>query len=175
MTSSKLSLKLFLKDATTINLEHLVPIFHSWIQMHAIPDHLLIDVADYSHVHNGPGIALIAHEANIYFDQRDGQPGLTYQRKLSIEGTLAERIRTILAATQQAAALLEQSPALEGQARFRTDEIELRIHDRLQAPNAPETFQAIKPALLEVWPGARLRYEASEHELLRVTITLAEL
>ena len=46
----------------------LVPVFHRWIQTGAIPGHLLVDVADYDHVPEGPGILLVAHEGNLGID-----------------------------------------------------------------------------------------------------------
>ena len=42
---------------------------------HAVPDHLLIDVADYAHVPNGPGTVLVAHEANIHIDRTTAGSG----------------------------------------------------------------------------------------------------
>ena len=46
-----------------------------------------------------------------------------------------------------AAALLESDPSLEGRYRFRTDEVEFGIYDRLLAPSAQETLDAVRPAL----------------------------
>lgn len=59
------------------SLAEFIPIFHGWIQRQALAGHQLIDVHDYRHVAGGPGILLVAHEANINFD---GQ-SLTYTRK----------------------------------------------------------------------------------------------
>ena len=54
----------------------LVPVFHRWIQTGAVPGHLLIDVADYDHVPEGPGILLVAHEGNLGMDLIGGTLGL---------------------------------------------------------------------------------------------------
>ena len=59
MDSHKIAVKFFADVTGTQNDLHFVPIFHSWIQAQAVPEHLLIDVADYAHVHNGPGTCLI--------------------------------------------------------------------------------------------------------------------
>src|SRR5262245_39572029 len=141
MDSSRLSFKLFADAPADFHTESLVPVLHSWIQSHAIPDHLLVDVADYSHVHNGPGVVLVSHEANYSIDKRGGKLGLTYQRKQPLDGTLAERVKATLDATRQAAKLLE------GRLKFRSDELEFRICDRLLAPPGEETLAAVKPAL----------------------------
>jgi hypothetical protein len=72
----KFGVRLFLTGPAP-SLKDLVPIFHGLIQRRALAGHQLIDVHDYSHVANGPGILLVAHEANINFDGRS----LTYIRK----------------------------------------------------------------------------------------------
>jgi hypothetical protein len=149
MESSKFSLKFFLQNPDAVRADHLVPVFHSWIQMHALTDHLLIDVADYDHVKNGPGIALISHEANYYLDDIGGRKGLTYQRKQPLDSKLSDKLRKIFRWTLDACLLLEQSPALSGVA-FRTDQVQFRIHDRLNGPNNPQTFEGIKPDLLKI-------------------------
>src|SRR5436190_21718276 len=105
MDSPKLSLKFYLDDLSAkIRLADVVPVFHSWIQLHLIPDHLLIDVADYAHVIDGPGVVLVAHEANFYLDEFDGPQGLTYTRKMPIDGSFADRLATVFNAARQACA-----------------------------------------------------------------------
>ena len=46
-------------------------VLNSWIQKQRLEE-LLIDVADYLHVHNGPGIMLTGHEADYSLDKRAG-------------------------------------------------------------------------------------------------------
>jgi len=109
MDSHKIVIKLFVEDASRLEAHEFVPIFHSWIQQRAVPDHLLIDVADYAHVHNGPGTCLITHEANFYTDRGEGRLGLMYARKQPFAGTFTDRVRQAFAATLEAAKRLEQS------------------------------------------------------------------
>jgi hypothetical protein len=54
MPTLKYDLKLFLDAASRFDLEECIPIFHRWIQDQAL-DEVLIDVADYRHVHHGRG------------------------------------------------------------------------------------------------------------------------
>jgi hypothetical protein len=175
MESSKFSLKFFLQNPDVVHSEQLVPIFHSWIQMHALADHLLIDVADYDHVHDGPGIALISHQANYSVDEIGGKKGLTYQRKQPIDAKLGDRLRKIFRWTLDACFLLERTPGLSNLA-FRTDRVQLRIHDRLHGPNDPQTFEAIKPELLNIAQhlfGHDVQLEQtknSPHEMFEVMI-----
>jgi hypothetical protein len=148
MDSHKLSLKLFADNADRLTHEAFVPIFHHWIQEQGIPDHLLIDVADYAHVPNGPGTLVVAHEANIHFDREEGRPGLFYLRKQPIDGaeSFRERLAAVFRAAVFAAHKLETDPSIAG-IRFRTDEIVFRIHDRLLAPNTSETFTSVRGEL----------------------------
>ena len=143
MNSQKLCVKLFLKDPAQLHGVKLVPVFQSWIQMHAVEDHLAIDVADYEHVPGGPGTVLVTHEANFALDSTGGRPGLLYQRKQPLPGTFGQRLAPVFRAALHGAARLHENPGLA----LRTDEIAFRIADRLLAPNTPETFAAVKTDL----------------------------
>ena len=66
MESVKVDLKLFLQDASRVDQEEFIPVFHDWIQNPS--GELLIDVVDYRHVHDGPGVILIAHDAHYAID-----------------------------------------------------------------------------------------------------------
>ena len=147
MHSSKLAIKFFLNDDSSFDHHTLVPLFHQWIQTHAIADHLLIDVADYRHVQSGPGTVLVAHEANLSTDAAENRPGLLYARKTPVEGDLSDRLRVVFRAALQAICLLQSAPSLTGKIRFRTDNPIFRINDRLFAPNTAETFIEIRPTL----------------------------
>ena len=62
MEVHRLGIKFFAADPVSIRLEDFIPIFHGWIQKQMLDGHLLIDIHDYSHIHHGPGILLVAHE-----------------------------------------------------------------------------------------------------------------
>ena len=182
MQSHKISLKFFAEDpgaVTDLPGDAFVHVFHSWIQRQAFPDHLLVDVADYHHVPNGPGTVLVSHEANIHLDFSEGRPGLLYVRKqpYAAAQTVADRIRATFRAAVTACELLEQEPGLEGRLRFKSGEVVLRIHDRLLAPNTPETFADLKPdlqvVLSELYVGSdvALEHRPSPATLFEVRIT----
>jgi hypothetical protein len=161
MESSKLSVKFYLDESSAKpNLADIVPLFHSWIQLHLIQDHVLIDVADYAHVADGPGVALIAHEANIYLDNFDGRTGLTYQRKTPLDGSFGQRLAAVFRAALEACHLLETNPSVPG-IKFRTNEVDFKINDRFYAPNTPQTLGTVKPQI-----------EKFAKELLGGTVTL---
>src|SRR4030095_5221476 len=64
----RIGVKLFAADGSSVQPREFVPIFHRWIQTQAVANHLLIDVADYAHVPDGPGVLLVAHEGNFSLD-----------------------------------------------------------------------------------------------------------
>ena len=125
----------------------LVPVFHRWIQTAALPGHLWIDVADYDHVPEGPGILLVGHEANLGLDEVGNRVGLLYYRKQPLAGDLPARLRAALTTTLQACRLLEKDAALGGRLRFEAGTLELFANDRLAAPNQAATYDAFQPTL----------------------------
>jgi hypothetical protein len=175
MDAFKISIKLF-AASDTFGPTDFIPIFHRWIQTHAVADHLLIDVADYAHVPAGPGTLIVSSEANIYMDRGDNRLGLLYFRKLAQPGDFRERLTATLAQTLKIAALLEQSPELAGRLKFRTDEIAVRLNDRLLAPNTPATFAEVKPDLEAVFKSLyagkpfTLNYQPSALKLFEVAV-----
>lgn len=177
MDSYKLAVKFFVEDASHLKTdEDFVPVFHRWIQTRAIPDHQLIDVADYAHVKEGPGTVLVSHEANIHADLGEGRLGMLYVRKQPLPGSsFRDRLRQTFAYTLAACAKLEAEESLRGRLRFRTDEGAFRIHDRLHAPNTPDTFNAIRADLQEflqnLYNGdsVRLDYQPHPENLFEVT------
>src|SRR4026208_1804455 len=106
MELSRLGIKLFAEDPGEVRLKDIVPVFHSWIQKQCVKDHQLIDVHDYSHIHQGPGILLVAHEGNFSTDRTDGKLGLVYFRKQP-GPTPEESLRAALHSALEAAALIE--------------------------------------------------------------------
>jgi hypothetical protein len=122
------------------NLDPIIPIFHDWIQTQVfnnqeLPE-LLIDVADYRHVHHGPGLVLIGHEADYSIDNTDGRLGLRYNRKAQLTGTNEEKLTQAARAAIAAAKRLQEDTRLNGKFHFNGHDIELFINDRLIVPNS---------------------------------------
>ncbi len=139
--------KVYLDSSSNLEVRDLIQVFHAWIQTQQIEGHLLIDVHDYSHVFQGPGILLAAHEGNFSLDLMQGRAGLLYYRKAPLNGEPLDRLKTVFRSTLQGCRLLEQEASLQGKVRFQTDEILFLANDRLNAPNTPETYQTLRPAL----------------------------
>jgi hypothetical protein len=146
--------KIFAREP--VDLAGAIPVFHRWIQDRACPE-MLIDVADYRHVPNGPGVMLIAHEANYSLDQTKGRLGLLYSRKLA-GGGAQENLRQAYEAAVAACRRLEGEPEFAGKLKFDTAGCEISINDRLLAPNADDTYAALKPELDRFLAGVFTSY-----------------
>jgi hypothetical protein len=145
----KLGIKMFVANPGAVDIRDFIPVFHSWIQEQKIGGHLLIDVHDYSHVQNGPGILLVAHEGNFSMDQAEGRLGLVYYRKQPVAGGL----KTAFETAQAGARLLEGEPTLNG-IKFRDDEFLVFSNDRLLAPNTIEARAQLETAIKRAFAGA---------------------
>ena len=143
----KLGLKLFTADGVAVAPREFVPIFHRWIQGGALSDLLLVDIADYEHVPEGPGVVLVAHDGNFSVDLGGGRMGLLYTRKQPAAGDLAARLHSLAKTVLGACQLLESDPALAGRMRFRGDRLQLIANDRLLAPNDAATLATLRPAV----------------------------
>lgn len=142
MNVQHINIKFFIENPESVNLPDYSAVFNTWIQRH-VTEELLIDVADYLHVHNGPGLILIGHEADYSLDNRAGRLGLLYNRKAQLDGTTQEKIAQAARAALAAARLLEK----ENGVKFNGQEAQVIINDRLIAPNTTETFAALEPDL----------------------------
>ena len=155
----KLDLKVLARDGgPEISAEEFIPVFHRWITERTLPE-LLIDVADYSHVHEGPGVLLVGHDAIYAYDLSRGEPGLLYSRRretgpeLQGVGSLDRRLRSLLDCAFRACDLIEAEPGLGGRVAFDRNRLELRVNDRL-VPRDDETASALEGAFLRALAAA---------------------
>jgi hypothetical protein len=166
--------KIFAREPAPSDLSAAIPIFHRWIQERLCPE-LLIDVADYRHVPNGPGVMLIGHEANYSLDQAKGRLGLLYSRKRA-GGEAQENLRQAFDAANAACDRLEREPALAGALKFDARDCEFSINDRLLAPNRQESYAALQPEFErffgEVWGAGRysIARPSDPRELFRLSV-----
>src|SRR5438128_6018693 len=115
----KFGIKFFAAPPTEVRLAEFIPVFHRWIQNHVV-EGLLIDVADYSHIVDGPGIVLVAHDGNYAMDETGGRLGLLYVRKQPLAGDLAVRLARAAEIALEACGELEGAPEFAGRLKFRT-------------------------------------------------------
>ena len=142
MDVQHINIKIFVENAESVALEDYAAVFNAWIQNQRLEE-LLIDVADYLHVHHGPGIMLIGHEADYSLDNRAGRLGLLYNRKEQLDGATQEKLAQAVRAALTVAQILEKENGL----KFNGSEVQIVINDRLLVPNTAETFTALEPDL----------------------------
>ena len=166
MDLERFCLKFFVREGD-VDEATFIPIFHEWIRLKKLPG-TLIDVADYRHVPDGPGIMLISHEVNYAMEHGGGQFGLSAQRKLGEGNTHQERIVDLAKRTATFGALLESDSRIAGKLQLEGGKFFYIANDRLQAPNTAETFAAIKPdlegAAAQLYPGQQVSVTRLEND-----------
>jgi hypothetical protein len=161
MTPQRLACKFDVSpDPTaTPDLHPFIALFHRFIQQQVL-DGLLIDVADYAHVPDGPGVMLIGHEADYALDLAEGRAGLLVLRKRPDGEDLPALLRDALRRGLRAIDAIERDGAAG--LRFAPGSVTVQIVDRLAAPNDADTFAAVstavRPVLAQVY-GEKVELE----------------
>ncbi len=157
----RLGVKFSLKQPPTLQPADILPIFQRWIQEHTV-DGMLIDVIDYKHVPAGPGIMLIADEADYAYDLGDGETGLHYIRKRGLPGELAPALRLAFRGALAGALALEAEAP--GDILFEFAGAKISFFDRMNFRNDPAVFETIQEPIIDIM---------SEIYGARVTVTRA--
>ena len=159
--------------------ETLVPVFHDWIRRRAL-DVTLIDVADYAHVPESPGVMLIAHEASFSLDRADGRYGLLVQRRRPTPEGIDDVLQRTLRQALDVADKLEQEPRLKGKLSFDRSHVRVESNDRLLAPNDAASYATlathVTSAAAAVFPAstvavARVANDARDRLALEVRVS----
>jgi hypothetical protein len=173
------NIKLLVENFEPVDLEPLIPIFHSWIQSRVFGGELLLDIADYRHVPAGPGVILIGYEGDYSVDNTGNRLGVRYNRKAPIEGSNQDRLRQAARAALIACQRLEAEPLLGGKLRFNGQELELFFNDRLLTPNSRATREAAQADLAaffeKIFGGCEytLSYPSDPRSLFGVSVKAA--
>jgi hypothetical protein len=125
-----------------------VPIFHEWIREKKL-DMVLLDVADYAHAPESPGIVLVAHEVTFSLDRSDGRLGLLAQRRTPIEGGVVKAIEKTLAQARQVVEMLSKEKRVIGKVRFDLGTVRIESNDRMRAANSDEGYEALRAVTAE--------------------------
>ena len=150
----KFGLKRKIKSLQT-DIELFVPLFHSWIQEDRIPNHIMVDVVDYKHIPDGPGIMLIAHEGYFSLDFEDNELGLLYMRKTQLGDNVPETLSAIQQILDFAVELIQIDSVIGKKIEF-SDEYQLLSNDRFEYPNNGESEKKLLQAASGVFSDAVL-------------------
>lgn len=162
--------KLFATAASAPDLHKAIPVFHRWIREKRMPE-TSIDVSDYLHVPAGPGVILVCHEAIYGLDLEKNSLGAMYNRRTALEGSTEAKLKQAVDGASAAASWLEAEPEFAGHLKFDRARWEVVVNDRALAPNAPATFDALRPALQAVFGAAAgLAHTSAPGELFRVKV-----
>lgn len=175
MDLHKFCVKFFAEDPSAVKLDAFIPVYHRWIQKQAV-EGMLVDVADYGHLPQSPGVLLVAHEADYCMDAMEGPLGLLYNRKSASAGRLSDRITSAFRAALGACVKLENEPEFLGKLKFKAGAPVFIANDRLNAPNTEEAFQALRSdlaaALAKVFPSNFELRRASPDPRNRLTVQI---
>ena len=160
MDLQKFGIKLYLNTKGSFKSKDFIPVFHNWIQEKVVSDHLLIDVADYSHILDGPGVMLIAHEGHFSLDQESQQPGIMYMRKTEIAGSFTERFNKVLSTVIKAANRLSDKDVSK-KVDFKLNSFRFIANDRLYAENTADNQHLYKQKIQKALDG---KYPESQFE-----------
>lgn len=141
---NRLGVKFNLKREPAIDAADIVPIFQRWIQDHSI-EGMLIDVIDYKHVPEGPGVILIADEGDYAYDFSDGQIGLHYIRKRHLPEDLHGALHLAFRLLLKAALCLEKEAP--GDIEFDFSSARISFMDRQRYRNEPARFADLQSEL----------------------------
>lgn len=173
MELQKLNVKFFVEQPNRVALADFIDIFHGWIQS---TDGIYHDVADYSHMQAGPGIVLVANDANVSVDETENRRGLLFSQKRPLSGSNQERLRTVFRAALEHCRKLEDEPALRGQLRFAPNEAVISINDRLLGSNSEESFDdfraEIEALAKQLYGDAQVSFERDSDARHRLNVHL---
>ena len=155
----KFGIRFRISNAAAKPLTDFIAVFQGWIQKQALAGHLLVDVHDYSHVPNGPGILLVAHEANLNIGETERS--LVYIRKQP--AALADT----LAAAEAAAKLLTAEQGVQ----FQTGQFEVFANDRLLAPNTRASAAQWQSLVAQTTGGSVVQKINDPRERLTFVVT----
>ncbi len=136
----------FYFEELSVDVDTFIPVFHRWIREDVVSNEMLLDVADYKHILDGPAILLIGHEADYVIDLTDGKPGLLYVRKRDAGSSLSDALGTTLTQALNGVKLAENDVELAGKLKLRTDGATIVLLDRLSYPNASSNGDGVSSA-----------------------------
>lgn len=154
MDLKKIAIKLAVSG--NVDPEAVMQQFVQWIRDDSI-EGTLLDVADYSHMHEGPGVVLIAHEFLLSLDEQDGWVGLRFSKRTASDLSVQGQIEEAWAILERAANMLKEKCQLS----FNGCKCEISTLDRLHAEDG--CVELLKTAFQKAFSS----HEIEERQVLR--------
>ena len=143
MTIQRITATVYAPIPEDFELPAIIPVFHRWIREGLLPG-LPIDIANYEHVHDGPGIWLVGHDGDYGLHTVNGVPGFFYRHKREWEvDSLEARLGLVLNRLLGAVGLLERESNLN-KLDWQHGELILTFPDRLNSPNNDDSWNQVK-------------------------------
>lgn len=161
MNLQHIAFKIFVDGELSADWEQFINVFHGWVAAQSMPE-MMIDVADYRHVPNGPGVIMVGNEADYYMDNTGGNPGLRYVCKVKKDADNQTQVKEAFSAAAAACARLEAEVA---GLKFSRTAFEVTINDRGFAPNNDETRASLAselPGILAAVLGGEANVELQQ-------------
>ncbi len=145
--------------ATPTDLRPTIDVFHRFIQRGKV-EGLVLDVADYRHVPDGPGVVLIGHDVDYSLTDA----ALTTTRKHCRQDDIATQLRDALRMALGAAAAIEADQDLD--VSFDRNQFSVQVADRAQGSRdevATALLAEISDVVSELYgPGAAATIVAAD-------------
>lgn len=155
MDANKYYVRFPITKMDDISVSDVVNLFHDWIREED-EDKVLLDVADYSHVPNGPGIILVGFYENIYFEINGKHPAFAVVYKRPIDGDNTSKVKHVFSKAVIFANKFQQ--AFEGKVTLDTENIKLGLNDRYYKREDVETH--LKESISKLDDSLNLGWEA---------------
>ena len=167
MSIQKVVIKIHTHSQSSHNPEDFVATFNDFIVNRSIQGGL-IDVADYSHMHNGLGVLLTTHEANWSFDEQYNQPGIMVVEKGFAANPVSERFTQWLDSIIKVCKTIEETPRHKG-IKFDYQSISLVLNDRSEKAGSLEDLKTIfEQAVKELYDSNEIDYDENFDPAKRV-------
>jgi hypothetical protein len=174
MQPKRIACKFFVQPDPTarLDLHPFIGLFHRFIQQQSVPG-LLIDVADYAHVPDGPGVLLVGHDVDYGLDLAGGRAGLLTTRKRLAGEALDQALRGALAWGLCAVEAIESDGSVP--VRFDPRAVTVQVVDRLAAPNDEAAWASFSelamPVLTDLY-GEKVEVTRAQSEDARRCLAL---
>ncbi|MBF0240075.1 MAG: hypothetical protein HQM12_20425 [SAR324 cluster bacterium] len=140
----RINVKLYTETAEKTKLEPLLDIFQTWKEQ----DSQWLDLADYLHMPYGPGVVLFGTVRIFSFDLTDNKPGILYAHRSGLEGTLSEKLKSVLKQSWEYSKKLADDSKFPASISKNVQQFQLMINDRTQMPVSVAHQQALQQALI---------------------------